>query len=132
MRMSGMTGRIILTGILAASFAPSVSATGTHGCKIRVTNEYPHTIEVSTYNGDDKLCLIPHLHPRIAAGETKVVKAHSNGRHGCKILVENDITDEKLCKKQRNSCLDDSTIKVKKEGRVLVDFNGHCSGDGLR
>ncbi len=78
---------VLAVALYVFATATAAHADGTHGCQTTITNSYSGTIKVLTYNSNDQVCIIGHKKYTIKSGETKTVKAHSQGQSHCKMEI---------------------------------------------
>ena len=73
--------------MVAATFGTTAWADGTHGSTFTVKNQSGGKILVSTYNGDDSVCITKHKTYTIDNGGERTAKCHGNGTGRCKFNV---------------------------------------------
>ena len=115
----------------------------THGCQIKVQNNYTKTVEavrVYIFNGKDSLCIYSHSSYALESGDSVTAKAHSEGSARCTIAVVSKDPKEFprkypetypfLCKNLGESarCKGvEHTIRVAKKGSLFINEDGTCT-----
>ena len=117
---------------LILASASNAIADGTHGCKIKVQNNYTetdYTVVVIIYNGKDAVCQFGHNTYKLDYGDSVTAKAHAQGSAKCTLFVSTDIYPV-LCKnlKEGSWCAGwYHTIRVAKEGSLSINEDGTCT-----
>ncbi len=127
---------LIVAPLIILASATNAIADGTHGCKIKVQNNYTYKVIVETFNGKDLLCVLFHKKITIRKRDTGTAKAHSQGAGKCtlKVLYWTDKAQLKsLCKNLNKAgiCGDDGigkySIRVEKQGSLIINKDGSCT-----
>ena len=127
--------RTLLAVPLILASASNARADGTHGCKIRVQNNYTktdQTVLVFIYNGKDAVCELTHNNYKLASGDSVTAKTHAQGSSKCTLGVS---TGE--AKNWNELCLNlpegsrcaggEHTIRVAKKGSLMIHEDGSCT-----
>ncbi len=82
--LSNLSLAIVFSSLLIRS----AMSDGTHGVKVRVTNNANREIQVVTFNAKDKNKSIPHKVYYISKDGTRWVKAHGQGKNHIQIKIQ--------------------------------------------
>ncbi len=77
-----------LVFLLSSLLINPAMSDGTHGVKVKVTNNTNREIQVLTFNAKDKSDIIPHKVYYISKDGTRWVKAHGQGKNRIRIRIQ--------------------------------------------
>lgn len=102
---------------LAASLVLTLDASASS--RFKVQNDTDKHVFVSIFSGGDHLCVAEENSKRVDAESDGAFGCTGNGKHRCKLKFYS--ADEKqICKRQGNSCPNDSARKMKNGAKVVI------------
>ncbi len=81
-------GAACVIGAAVSLYAFGAAAHGKHKRGVWVENHTHNEVQVAVYNGDDKVCQVPHSVRTVKAGAREKVKCHTGQNNKCKIGIE--------------------------------------------
>lgn len=130
-----MNNRVLSFLLVIASFGvvSSVVADGSHGVKIKITNNINEQIEIQSFNGLTCSGGVPHKVYYVDSGGTRTAKCHGQGKDRCYISIhvtgETGEIDAKCVSDDENCTVDDAEYTASDydsvSNSIKYDFN--CS-----
>ena len=108
---------IVLTFAAIASLALSLDAGAVS--RFTVTNDTEKHVFVEIFMGDDQVCALPQKSQRVEAGKSESYGCTGKGTQRCRLKFYS-AADKQICKKQNNTCPNDSARKMRNGQEVVI------------
>lgn len=100
-----------------ASLALSLDASAVS--RFTVTNDTEKHVFVSVFSGGDQVCALEQKSQRVEAGKSETYGCTGNGTQRCRLKFYS-AAEKQICKKQSNTCPNDSARKMKNGQEVVI------------
>lgn len=114
-----MLFKCLSTLILAAIASLALNLDAHAVSRFTVQNDTEKDVFVSIFSGGDQFCALEQKSHRVKAGKTETYGCTGNGTHRCRLKFYSP-AEKQICKKQNNTCPNDSARKMKNGQEVVI------------
>lgn len=105
--------------ILAAVASLTLSLDASAASRFTLQNDTDKHVFVSIFSGGDQFCALEGKSRRVDAGKTETYGCTGNGTQRCRLKFYS-AAEKQICKKQNNTCPNDSARKMKNGQEVVI------------
>lgn len=105
--------------MLAGTASITLSLDASAVSRFTVQNDTEKHVFVSVFSGGDQFCALEQKSHRVEAGKTETYGCTGNGTHRCRLKFYSS-AEKQICKKQNNTCPNDSARKMKNGQEVVI------------
>lgn len=105
--------------ILAAAASLALSLDAGASSRFTVQNDTDKHVFVSIFSGGDQFCIAEENSKRIEAGSSGSFGCTGNGTNRCRLKFYS-APEKQICKRQSNTCPNDSARKMKNGQEVVI------------
>jgi len=111
--------KAINTFILAGTASLALPLNAGAVSSFSVQNDTEKHVFVSVFAGGDQFCFLEQKSQRVEAGTSKTYGCIGNGKQRCRLKFYS-AAEKQICKKQNNTCPNDSARKMKNGEKVVI------------
>lgn len=104
--------------IFAAAVGITLTLDASAASRFKIQNDTDKNIFVLIYMGDDSFCFAEQNSKRVEPESSDAFGCTGNGKNRCQVKFR--VEGKQICKKQNNSCFNDSARKLRNGAKAVI------------